>query len=412
MSGPVRFTGLVGASAGAGVGSIISNASASVSGTSVQSYASNSNASSCSSPPPPSVSSFAGGVNGHGSRPEEEWTEYLVQDGEMRGRQRGLDKALELLRERSASQHAEALARGLNQDELNELLESRAHTPDSATWHEADYYANSKGPAVQAYSAPTKRIGSGRSVPRSILLYIPLHLARLLRWIARLNVPSLILFFVVLIGSIASITSTIKYILNPDKEPKPWRLDCAKQPAFPHELADSLAPVDLFVGVFSRDSSAERRSVIRHTYAAHTLPVSPKDGTSMANVQLKFILGKPRGKFLRSVLLEQEMYNDIVILDIEENMNRGKTLEYFTWAAENATVPIVVGDPLSSQEETPSVSGKARNVRWKRADYVIKADDDAFIVLKELERHLRLAPRTMTYWGCELLARLCSLNTS
>ncbi len=29
-------------------------------------------------------------------------------------------------------------------------------------------------------------------------------------------------------------------------------------------------------------------------------------------------------------------------------------------------------------------------VLWKKADYVVKADDDAFIIFEELERHLRV----------------------
>lgn len=38
-----------------------------------------------------------------------------------------------------------------------------------------------------------------------------------------------------------------------------------------------------------------------------------------------------------------------------------------------------------------------------RPDYVMKADDDAFIMLDELEKRLRVTPRTLTYWGCKLI---------
>lgn len=37
----------------------------------------------------------------------------------------------------------------------------------------------------------------------------------------------------------------------------------------------------------------------------------------------------------------------------------------------------------------------------RRPDYVVKADDDAFIRLDELERRLRVIPREKTFWGCK-----------
>lgn len=84
------------------------------------------------------------------------------------------------------------------------------------------------------------------------------------------------------------------------------------------------------------------------------------------------------------------MYNDVVVLDVEENMNQGKTHAYFKWASENATIPVYY------QKEIDGAVG----VGFKKADYVVKADDDAFLVLSELERHLRISPREKTYWGC------------
>ncbi|PWN53972.1 hypothetical protein IE53DRAFT_71576 [Violaceomyces palustris] len=232
--------------------------------------------------------------------------------------------------------------------------------------------------------------------------------------------PITIMIALVLISSfVASVTMLIIYILNPDKEPLPWRTYCQQQPAFPHAFADALAPVDVFVGVFSIDSAYERRHMIRSTYAAHTVPLDPRTGLPTSNVQVKFIIGRPRKAHARRVALEMETFNDIVVLDMEENMNRGKTHAYFTWAAENATVPFLrpVADkkaPLSSvggggggdggnhafEAREQSVGGPMQyEVAWKKADYVVKADDDAYIILDELERHLRVAPRQMTYWG-------------
>lgn len=161
-----------------------------------------------------------------------------------------------------------------------------------------------------------------------------------------------------------------------------YRQFCSEQPDFPSALADSLAPVNVFVGVFSIDATYERRQLIRSTYARHTSPG--------ANVVVKFILGRPRESHSRRVALEMEMYNDIVILDLKENMNRGKTFEFFKWASENATIS--VGWENGKGE---------RGLGWRKVDYVVKADDDTFLRLDELERHLRVAPREKVYWGCE-----------
>ncbi|SNX85573.1 uncharacterized protein MEPE_04282 [Melanopsichium pennsylvanicum] len=234
---------------------------------------------------------------------------------------------------------------------------------------------------------------------------------------------TIILALILMASFVASITKLVIYVLNPDKEPLPWRPYCQKQPPFPHAYADALAPVDVFVGVFSIDSAYERRQLIRSTYATHTMPVDPLSGTPSSNVQVKFIIGKPRQAHARRVALEMEMFNDVVVLDMEENMNRGKTHAFFRWAAENATVPFLRAFDDEQQQHLGStqlsergwhgnrhgqtrevLGGSADQVRryevlWKKADYVVKADDDAYIILEELERHLRVAPRQMTYWG-------------
>jgi hypothetical protein len=60
-------------------------------------------------------------------------------------------------------------------------------------------------------------------------------------------------------------------------------------------------------------------------------------------------------------------------LDIEENMNEGKTYEYFRYMA-----------------ETYNSTG---------LDYVFKADDDSYIRLDRLEIDMRNQDRKMLYWG-------------
>lgn len=252
--------------------------------------------------------------------------------------------------------------------------------------------------------------------------------------------PITILIAILLIaGFVTTVTMVIIYILNPDKEPLPWRTYCQQQMPFPHQFADALAPVNVVVGVMTIDSKYERRNTIRNTYARHTLPIS-KEGKPLANIQVKFILGKVRKAHAKRVALEMEAYNDIVVLDMDETQSARKTLSFFQWAAENATVPFLrpIGPAKSLKEnvantfvsstdapgglsnhiydssqngdfhsstDLPSnfVEGDSERMRyqvaWRNVDYVVKADDDTFIVLSELERHLRVSPRRMTYWG-------------
>ncbi|KAA1123153.1 hypothetical protein PGTUg99_016656 [Puccinia graminis f. sp. tritici] len=235
-----------------------------------------------------------------------------------------------------------------------------------------------------------------------------------LRSLKKLSGPRLplgiLLGLLLFISFAVSLTIFLIHYLDTDKEPLPWRTFCQEQREFPHELADSLDPVNVFVGVFSVDSAYERRHLIRSTYARHSRPIDPNTGQIAHNVQLKFILGRPRIQHVRRVALEMETYNDIVVLDIQENMNRGKTHAFLNWASQNATIPVYF-HPLHEPKPKTGVNGIGGvmspdgmetinvGVGFKKADFIVKADDDSFIVLSELERHLRVAPRTMTYWG-------------
>lgn len=300
----------------------------------------------------------------------------------------------------------------------------------------------------QLYPYPRSAVATRGTYPKfhTSMLSSPPQLAVWLArsaqtYLSRFHPLTLIAALLFVAGFVTSTTLLIIWILNPDKEPKPWRTFCAQSSPFPHDLADSLAPVDVFVGVMTMDSRSERRAVIRSTYGAHTRPIDPITGLETSNVQLKFIMGRPRKDLERSVALEMELYNDIVVLDVRENMNGGKTHAFFQWAAANATVPILVprdevdagsathhakaggtgsdrvGGGLhlaqaSSAKQLASdyvpgtvrgANGHLYDVAWKKADYVVKADDDAFLRLDELERHLRVSPRKMTYWGCEFV---------
>lgn len=210
--------------------------------------------------------------------------------------------------------------------------------------------------------------------------------------------PVTILFSLVLFALFAIIlTLFLIYQLNPDKEALPWRSYCALPPAFPPDNFYNLSPAGVFLGVFSMDSGLERRMFVRTTFAAHERS-RVDNGTSRTIV--RFILGKPRPEWERRIQLEAETYNDMVILPIAENMNNGKTHAYFSWAARHAWVPPPQTPlPFSYANQTkipPSLAPHDPRPlpnspkEWVRPDFVLKADDDSFVMLAELEARLRV----------------------
>lgn len=108
---------------------------------------------------------------------------------------------------------------------------------------------------------------------------------------------------------------------------------------------------------------------------------------------------------------------------MQENMNSGKSHAFFTWAAENAWVPPLYFNtttprpPLSYANLTalaPDLAAHDPSLAWEdhrsdtqtqfwvRPDFVAKADDDAFVMLAELEARLRVelhAKIERSNWG-------------
>ncbi|KAI8061082.1 hypothetical protein BC940DRAFT_310778 [Gongronella butleri] len=124
---------------------------------------------------------------------------------------------------------------------------------------------------------------------------------------------------------------------------------------------DSYMEVDdttqIFIGIFTTASNYQRRQLIRDTYLQH-IP---------EGVTYKFVMGNdaPRD--------EMDTYRDILPLDIVENMNDGKTYEYFKLMAQ-----VFRDHPV---------------------DFVLKADDDSYLYLDRLATDLARTPRNMSYWG-------------
>jgi hypothetical protein len=117
-------------------------------------------------------------------------------------------------------------------------------------------------------------------------------------------------------------------------------------------------------------------------------------------------------------------------------MNKGKTHAFFKWAYNGAFVPPPSLPSSSSSSSSPSSYSpsddfepeydaptnftrvllaphdprSSRGLNWVRPDYVVKADDDSFVMLGELEARLRMTPRQMLYWGCMWLSCLPSTH--
>ncbi|KAJ7293554.1 glycosyltransferase family 31 protein [Mycena rebaudengoi] len=241
------------------------------------------------------------------------------------------------------------------------------------------------------------------------------------RWILRHpffpRQPITIILTLILLSVFAVfVTLLLMYILNPDKDPLPWRAYCSAPLAqFPPARLDSLPPAGVLVGVFSIDSGYERRSLVRSTWANHVRSRNGAGegdgGLGTSRTIVRFVMGEPRKDWDRRIRLEMETYNDIVILPIPENMNGGKTHAFFSWASIKAWVPPVypaVGipaplfsysnhsapppplaphDPIQARQD--QVDNKIPRP-WVRPDYVIKMDDDSFVMLAELEARLRV----------------------
>lgn len=107
----------------------------------------------------------------------------------------------------------------------------------------------------------------------------------------------------------------------------------------------------------------------------------------------------------------------MIVLPISENMNSGKTHAFFSWAAEEAWVPPLTRDYDSAHTANysysnvtagfsiPPASHDPKSVRlewqnseqqkpWVRPDFIIKVDDDSFVMLAEIEARLRVELHT------------------
>ncbi|CAL5328525.1 unnamed protein product [Camellia sinensis] len=132
--------------------------------------------------------------------------------------------------------------------------------------------------------------------------------------------------------------------------------------------------IRILLGILTLPDQYHRRHFLRMIYGTQS-PVGAK-------IDVKFVfcnLTKEDQKVL--VALEIMRYDDIIILDCKENMNKGKTYTYFSSLPEmfNGT----------ENETTP----------YPPYHYVLKADDDTYFRLENLVESLRPLPREDLYYG-------------
>ncbi|KAH8120158.1 hypothetical protein DFH11DRAFT_1500542 [Phellopilus nigrolimitatus] len=275
---------------------------------------------------------------------------------------------------------------------------------------------------------------------------------------------SILLTLLVLTIFAILLTLLLIHVLNPDKEPLPWRAYCSipsvstSPPSlsatsyspgypfnslapsdvsslssivpnsFPPPQLDDYPPAGVFLGVFTMDSAVERRMLVRSTWASHERSRNGAgagdDGLGTSRTVVRFVLGKPRSSWDRRIQLEAETYNDMIVLPIAENMNSGKTHSFFDWASTEAWVPPLPADhdpklaanysytnitasspiPLARHDPYPArqewhMSGQ--QTPWVRPDFIVKVDDDSFVMLAELEARLRVELHTKTRYTPE-----------
>ncbi|GJM87252.1 hypothetical protein PR202_ga03188 [Eleusine coracana subsp. coracana] len=130
-------------------------------------------------------------------------------------------------------------------------------------------------------------------------------------------------------------------------------------------------PVDLrvFLGVLTRPDTYERRALLRLAYS-----LQPRPTRTVIDVRFVFCnLDKEEDRVL--VAMEIIAHGDVVVLNCTENMDGGKTYDYFS------TVPRLFAD----DDET--------------YDFVGKTDDDTYYRLAALADTLRDKPRENVYHG-------------
>lgn len=138
-----------------------------------------------------------------------------------------------------------------------------------------------------------------------------------------------------------------------------------------HDPQTNSSDIRILVGILTLPDQYQRRHFLRMIYGTQT----PVMG---AKVDVKFVfcnLTKEDQTVL--VALEIMRYDDVIILDCKENMNKGKTYTYFS------SLP----EMLRDADVYPPYH------------YVLKGDDDVYFRLQNLVDSLKPLPREDLYYG-------------
>ncbi|KAJ3020293.1 UNVERIFIED_CONTAM: hypothetical protein HDU68_010248 [Siphonaria sp. JEL0065] len=91
-------------------------------------------------------------------------------------------------------------------------------------------------------------------------------------------------------------------------------------------LPQTLPRKKLLLGVFSyysRNSTASQRNLIRYIY-------NKVQKSQSMDIDVRFIVGVPSApEGMKMLLFEQEIYKDLIVVDVGENMDDGKSFHYF-----------------------------------------------------------------------------------
>lgn len=117
-----------------------------------------------------------------------------------------------------------------------------------------------------------------------------------------------------------------------DTDPLPWRAYCSMpsisrpphvlpgiEPdetrlnsmlSFPPSDLDDIPPVGVFIGMFTKDESVERRAMVRDSFASHPRSRNGAGlgdhGAGTSKTIVRFIIGRPRRSMQRQVDLEMQ----------------------------------------------------------------------------------------------------------
>nr|XP_043626123.1 hydroxyproline O-galactosyltransferase GALT3-like [Erigeron canadensis] len=140
----------------------------------------------------------------------------------------------------------------------------------------------------------------------------------------------------------------------------------------PLSIKSSKDEIRVLIGILTLPDQYQRRHFLRLVYGTQTV--------ERGKVDVKFVfcnLTKEDQTVL--VALEIMRYDDIIIMNCTENMNKGKTYTYFS--------------------SLPDMFNNESGGSYPPYHYVMKGDDDTFFRLDNLVESLRPLPRDDLYYG-------------